>query len=326
MLLKVLILFITIFIGITGCSLKRMIIRSTALILDDSITAINEEEDLIMAEQAILSNLKMIEGLIKGDPDNKKLLLLAAQGFSSYSFGFVEESDPERAKIFYKRGRDYGLSILKENRYFSDAFEKDAEEFKDSLREFGRDDIPAIFWTGYGWSGWINLNKDSPEAIADIVKVEYLMSRVIELIEDMLRDEGIIPREEIPLHELKGYLSAHPEKRERILTYNEWYYYCGAHLFLGAYYAGRPRILGGDPDRGRSHFEIAIEITSGRFLMAYLLYSIFYPVQVQDRGLFEELLNKVIDAPSTVLPEQRLANEIAKAKARRLLERVEEFF
>ena len=134
-------------INITGCSLKRMVIRSTALILDDSIAAINEEQDMVMAEQAILSNLKMLEGLIKGDPENKKLLLLAAQGFSSYAFGFVEENDPERAKIFYKRGRNYGLRILKKDKYFSEALEKDTEEFKNSLKGFDSDDIPALFWT-----------------------------------------------------------------------------------------------------------------------------------------------------------------------------------
>ncbi|MFV1951303.1 MAG: TRAP transporter TatT component family protein [Nitrospinota bacterium] len=303
-----------------------MVIRSTALILDDSIAAINEEQDMIMAEQAILSNLKMLEGLIKGDPDNRKLLLLASQGFSSYAFGFAEESDPERAKIFYNRGRDYGLRILKKDKYFSEALEKGAEGFKDSLKGFGRDDIPALFWTGYSWSGWINLNKDSPEAIADIVKVEYLMNRVLKLIEQLLQDKGIIPGDGISLQELKEYLSTHPKKRDRILTYNEGYYYWGSHLFLGAYYAGRPGMLGGDTEKGRSHFEICIEITGGRFLMTYVLYARFYAVQVQDRGLFEELLNKVIDTPGSVVPEQRLANEIAKTKARRLLERVEDFF
>jgi hypothetical protein len=49
-------------------------------------------------------------------------------------------------------------------------------------------------------------------------------------------------------------------------------------------------------------------------------------VQAQDRDLFEKSLREVISAPADILPEQRLANEVAKQKAKILLEQVDDLF
>ena len=51
-----------------------------------------------------------------------------------------------------------------------------------------------------------------------------------------------------------------------------------------------------------------------------------YCVQVQDRELFESTLREIIDAPPDLYPEQRMANEIAKRRARRLLGRIDDLF
>ena len=47
---------------------------------------------------------------------------------------------------------------------------------------------------------------------------------------------------------------------------------------------------------------------------------------MQDRELFQDLLTRVVDAPPDALPEQGLANSVAKKRARALLARVEELF
>ena len=96
---------------ISGCSIQKLAVRSMSGILDNSMAALYEETDLTLAEQAIASDLKLLEGLIKTDSENDKLLLLACQGFASYALGFVEDTDPVRAKKLYLRGRDYGLCI-----------------------------------------------------------------------------------------------------------------------------------------------------------------------------------------------------------------------
>ena len=65
--------------------------------------------------------------------------------------GFVEDVDVERAKVLYARARDYGLRSLKKNKQFAQAFDQDQAAFKKSLEQFGKDDVPMIFWTANAW-------------------------------------------------------------------------------------------------------------------------------------------------------------------------------
>jgi hypothetical protein len=111
-----------------------------------------------------------------------------------------------------------------------------------------------------------------------------------------------------------------------VLELDETYHYAGPHLFLGAFYGSRSKLLGGDPEKARKHFIKSLTLTSSRFLMSRVLYAKTYAVQVQDRNLFEDQLKAVIETPSDILPEQRLANEVAKIKARRLLKLLGELF
>jgi hypothetical protein len=60
--------------------------------------------------------------------------------------------------------------------------------------------------------------------------------------------------------------------------------------------------------------------------MTDVLYARTYAVETQDRSLFQALLNRVVEAPPDLLPEQRLANTVAQKRARQLLARAEELF
>ena len=112
---------------------------------------------------------------------------------------------------------------------------------------------------------------------------------------------------------------------ERLRALDPGFYYGGADLFLGAYYALRPKMLGGDPARAKAHFEAALAASGGRFLTAKLLYAQYYAVAAQDADLFKRLNGEVL-AESPDLPEARLANAVAKLKAKRLLEKTDELF
>ena len=60
--------------------------------------------------------------------------------------------------------------------------------------------------------------------------------------------------------------------------------------------------------------------------MWLFLYAKHYAVRVQDRELFVETLEEIIAAPDNLLPEQNLANEIAKQQAKDLLEETDDMF
>jgi len=273
---------------ISGCSVNKLAINATGSIVEYTMDALMEESDLVFAEESAHGNLKLLEGLIKADPENEKFLFLAAKGFSSYALAFLEDNDKERAKIFYERGKGYGLRILLKNKRFNEAFNNDIDSFNQSLESFGRDDVSALFWTGFSWGGWINMNLDLPEALVDIPKVESVMRRVMEL--------------------------------------DETYYYGGVHLFFGISYGSRSRILGGNLEKARVHFDMAEKISKGNFLIDYYYKAKYYAMPIQDRSLFEGLLEKVITSPLDLLPEQRLVNEVAKVKAKNLLYKIDEYF
>ena len=257
-------------------------------IFQDGMSAVEEEQDPDFAAQSLPSSLKLMEVLLKSEPGNRKLLLLLAEGYSSYALGFVEDTDPERAKIFYQRATEYALRLVRQDRALATALDGPLEEFQAELARRGRADVPGIFWAAFSTGGYLNLAFDKPDALAQLPRVEAMM---------------------------KFVAAADPA-----------FFHGGADMFLGTLYGGRARILGGDPERSRRHFESALRINGGAFLMTQVFFARSYAVQTQNEQLFNELLTKVESASLDILPEFRLANAFAKQKARRLLSNQSELF
>lgn len=149
-------------------------------------------------------------------------------------------------------------------------------------------DVPALFWTAYAWGNIILLQQDSPARIAELPMVDLMMQRVLEL--------------------------------------DETYFFGGPHLFYGGYFGNRPRTLGGDPEKARTHLQRAIEITDGKFLLAKFMLAKFYAAPAQDKVVFKSTLDEILAAPADLYPEQTLANTLAKRDAARWLARMDEIF
>lgn len=270
-----------------GC-VQTLAIRTMGGIMDYGLEAFNEEGDLKLAEDALGSNLKLVEALIKGDPENQKLLLMASQGFSAYALAFAEDDSVERARMFYLRGRDYGLRVLTQNSRMKDALDKDVASFQAALRTLSKDDVPAVFWTAFAWGSYINITRSDVGAVADLPKVLAMM--------------------------------------EFVRTTEPTYYYGGPYLILGSIEGSMPQALGGRPEKAKEYFERALAINGGKFLLTYVYYAKTYAVQIQDQQLFESLLKKVDDASPDILPEARLSNMIAKKKAKLLRDHINDIF
>jgi hypothetical protein len=275
--------------ALSACSaVDHVALRSTADVLALGRAASLDEPDYVLARDSMPAQLKLIETLIAGEPDNLALRRLAAEGFGGAAFLFLEDTDPARAKGFYLRGRDHALAALGLKSAFRNLASKKPDDFSTTLKRARRDDVPDLFWAGFGWAGYVNLSKDDASALADLPKVAALMSRVSEL------DPG--------------------------------YHFDGADLFFGVYYASRPRMLGGDPGKAKAAFERAHKVTKGDYLMAHVLNARWYAVAMQDRDLYQQLLKKVLESPSGRLPEARLTDEAAKRKAAVLLEKIDDYF
>ncbi|MBN2423704.1 MAG: hypothetical protein JXR46_15655 [Calditrichaceae bacterium] len=271
-----------------SCSMQSIVISQMEPILDNSALALFEESDYEFAKNALPGNLKLIEGLLKSDPENEKLLLLASQGYAGYALGYLEDEHPDKAKLFYLRARDYALKILRKDEAFSNAEKSGVENLKQTLSTYNRDKAPALFWAGFSWAGYITLSLTEPAAIIELAEVEILMQRVEEL---------------------------QPE-----------YFYGGVYLFFGSVYGMKPGIMGGNPEKAKSYFEKSINLTESKFLLAYIYAAKYYAAKILDEDLFDEYLQKVEESSVDVLPGAQLMNAIAKEKAAYLKSKKEELF
>lgn len=270
--------------------INTVAVNATTNIVDYGLESVFEESDLDFAERAIPGNMVLLEALYRAkEKDDEHLAFLLTQGYTGYTLGFVEDVDAERAKALYARARNYGSRALSlKNEEFARSMENDAAAFKNSLAQFGKEDVPLIFWTANAWGNLVNVSISDPAVLVDLPKVNAMM--------------------------------------EFVLQHDESYFYGSAHLYFATILATVPKNLGGKPDSARYHFERCFELGQNKFLLPYVYMAKSYCVQVQDRELFQKLLTTVDETSLEVLPEQRLVNAIAKRKAKKLAERIDDLF
>jgi hypothetical protein len=249
-------------------------------------TAILNENDLDTVRDGAPAYLLLVDGLIEGDPKNENLLMSGARLYSAYASVFV--TDAERAQRMTDRARDYGARALcLHTAATCQAGSKSYDDFVTALDGLPRDAVPALYAYASAWAGWIQVHSGDWLAIADLPKIEAAMRRVV--------------------------------------TLDEAYDHGGAHLYLGVLNSLRPPALGGKPEEGQAHFLRAIELSSGRNLMAKVQYAEKYARLVFDRPLHDRLLNEVLAADAGE-PGLTLINTLAKQRAKQLLASAKDYF
>lgn len=284
----------------TSCGMKKMATNIIGSIATDGMVAVESEEDLVFAKASSPALIKTLEVLSYGNPRDVGTLTLLSKAYGQYAFGFLEDEilrahgkDTElsaakaKARLFYKRGRDFGLKSLTAKGPMKSAMQLPFQEFKRSLAKLGKKDVPRLFWTAFNWASYLNLSLEDPQAIADLPRIEAIIDRVIEL--------------------------------------DPKYYYGSAHTLKGVIAATRPKMLGGNPELADSEFQKAIGVSS-MYLMTKVMYAEYYAKQIQDRPLFQRVLTEVLNADVKLLPEQMLANELALQRAKLLLSMEKELF
>jgi hypothetical protein len=266
---------------------KPLTVGATASLLEDVAKASAKQSDLRLIREGSPSYLMLIDGMVEALPNNDRLLMAAAQSYASYAAAFIEDEDAEYAVWLYARARDYALKAM-DLIGFRNARSSSFEDFEIGLHDLGKEDVPQLFWAASCWGGWISMNLDSMEAMAELPRVELMMKRVLDL--------------------------------------DEAYYYGGAHIFMGMLQASRPKMAGGDLESARKHFLKAIALGDGKFLMAKVYYANYYAKKAFDRELFTSILKEVLQSPANETPELTLLNTVAHRKAQKLLNEADEYF
>jgi len=247
-----------------------------------------EECDLELARISFPADLKLMEGLLKNDTQNKQLLTALCMGFTGYSMLFVEEEDPERASRLYLRAMNYGFRALGRKGAFLKESGLSVENIRAKLNTFGEIEFKALFYTTISWHAWINLNLDKPSALAQMGIAQTCLGRVLDL--------------------------------------NPGYLYGTPYVLMGTILAARPGLAGGDAHQAKVYFEKAMEVSKGKFYFVQYYFARYYAVRIQDRLLFQKLAQEAVQGHPGELKDACLINSVMQQKAKRLLDMTEDLF
>ena len=215
--------------GITG----KIAVRSMVPILQETVDATYRSHDIALVRDGIPSNLLLLRGLCESDPGQEETRVLAVQMFYSYGFGFLEDTDPPRAREAYREGLRLGREGLRRYGWFR-ATEQGAMPETEALQRVPRESVPLLFWTLANWASLVSLSVSDPEAVADLPRIEAYLGRVLAL--------------------------------------DPTYFHGMPHVMEGTILTLRPRIAGGNPEEGRAHFEEALRISGRKLLLFQVLW------------------------------------------------------
>ncbi len=266
---------------------KKLTVISTASLLEDVVKASSRQSDLRVIRDGMPAYLMLMDGMIEAWPNNERILLAAAQANSAYASAFLRDDEKAYAVELYSKAMRYALKAF-ELSAFKKPKTSSFEEFEKELNRLDRKHVPYVFWAAACWGNWISLNLSSMEAQAQLPRVEMMMKRVLVL--------------------------------------DESYHYGGPHLFMGIWFASRPKIAGGNLDTARRHFLKAIELGQKKFLMAKIYYAEYYAKKTFDQALFTSTLNEVLQTPVDIDPELTLINSVAHRKAQAMLIDAQDYF
>jgi hypothetical protein len=271
---------------LSGC--VKLVTQFSPSLIPNLTQSFFEECDPELATLSFPADLKLMEGLVKNDPQNKQLLTALCMGFTGYSMLFVEEEDPVRASRLYLRARSYGVRALGRKGAFLKESGLNVENIRAKLDTFGEREFKDLFYTTMSWHAWINLNLDKPAALAQMGIAQACLGRVLEL--------------------------------------NPGYLYGTPYVLMGTILAARPGLAGGDARQAKVYFEKAMEVSKGKFYFVQYYFARYYAVRIQDRRLFRKLAQEAVQGHPSELEDACLINSVMQQKAKKLLDMTEDLF
>lgn len=297
---------------------------TTAQILVKAQPALQMENDYELAARAIPGALKTIEGFYVAD-EQPVLRTILTEGYCQYATAFVEDEwevakfaknldetqiQNERASKMYTRCMNYALMDL------PGGFQKDLfgtpEAATKRINATGLDHRTPLMWAIVALGGMVNHNLTRVEMLSYLPIVKAGLERVVAI--DTAQRGEIDGTKKVPCDAGCTVRLALP------------------HIALGMVYSAASAQFGGDANRAKAEFAIALRITAdkqhpdGKMLLARVLLGYRVGLMTNDRKLFHDELSKVLETDPAIWPEQRLANEVAQRRARRYLSHEKDLF
>lgn len=254
----------------------------------------NTLQDYGVARDASYSGIGTLEGLYSLVPENEDALFMLTRAWAAVAFAFIDDDreqaleakDDTLAEYHTQRGR----AACHRARFFGEKLI--------SKRADGFDKVQRNAHTLNAWLA---------ENFSDKDEARELLWLGIAIVGQVNFDR------ENP--ETVANLWVGVEILQHVLKLDETVEHGMAHSVLGQYHA---RSAIAELNEAKAHFERAIQIQRGRMLLTKVSMAQSYYCMKGDQAKYMSTLREVL-AAGDVFPEQRLANTVAKRKARRYL-------
>lgn len=267
-----------------GSGCTNLVSGITSQLADDLAGSILNSEDIDTVREGVPAYLLLMDSFLRSSPDSEDLLLAASNLNGAFSALVVDE---DRIKLFSAKSMRYvehAACVSKSP--LCDVRQQSYADFEQTVSSLKVSDVDIAYSLGVAWVGRLQANSDDWAVIAELSRAKLLMERVIELDEN--HENG------------------------------------GPHLYMGGMETLLPASMGGKPEKGRAHFEKAIEINEA-YLMTKVIYAQQYARLMFDQELHDRLLNEVLSA-DPVVEGMTLTNRIAQERAKDLLASSKDYF
>lgn len=249
---------------------------------------ISEREDARQLRDQLSSEITTLSERVEKSPNDIQLLEENAKLHLAYGF-LMEDEDPGLSKELYTKGREYGLSALKQDPQLKQGLES-GKRISELVENCGEEYVEALTWTGLNGGLWLLLNMNNPAILSELGDVISVVKRSI--------------------------------------TLDETYFYGVGKVFMGAYYALVPSFIepAAGIENAARMFQEARSVSGGKFLLVDLFEARFLATKTNDPELFQKRLNHVISADPEALKDASLINRLSQMKAEYYLKHQGDFF
>lgn len=257
---------------LSSCStFNKMAVGGSSDLIYTAGDGVLHESNYDVFREGLPGNLILIEGLLHQSPKNMNLLATLNKGYAGYAFAVNEtqmyeeewaelksEEGKRQALFNYTRSLNFGLRYLKEKEIeLSDILSRINEPqgihlLLDKKLSDDKRDLETVLFTAQSLAALVNIQKDNMGLVSQLPAAKGMFDWVC------LKNPSIN--------------------------------YGTCDIFYGAYEAGRPQMLGGNPAKGKEIFQKAIAKHPHNWLIRTSYMQFYLIPQNDEEGFKEQML------------------------------------
>lgn len=254
-------------LAFSSCSFNRIAVSSSSNLLYSASNQAEAESNYEIFKDGLPANLMLMEGLLSESPENRDLLVTLTKGYAGLAFAVNEtdmlnqewseaktETGKAQALFNYTRAFNFGLRYLSTRKIqFNDLLARlnepvEIAKLLDQQLSGSKKDLELVLFSAQSFAALINLQKDNISLVAQLPLAKAMFDWVC---------------------------SKDPQIN-----------YGTCDIFYGAFEAGRPKMLGGNPEKGKEIFLRAIKNHPDNWLIR-TSYMQYYLIPQNDNVGFE---------------------------------------